>query len=716
MESMKNSLQLIEASMAVRRQDYPEAPPPVTPADESISREPEQLARIACRKHDGADQVAGKKIDKTQLINKLNFINFQDGTVLINFKHAKYDKTIHIKATPQPCLGDHVDCLWAEGIDVGQLLKFYHFSDLLITNGQKLVRVEPELIQIDEAGISFMLPETCYEISSRRARRFACKGISVQFIQNSSIFFGAMLDFNGFSFRVKLSAVPPQTFEWVNPEYPVNVILSDGPMTLYCGECRIIRHTQGYQARNYILQPIKQAIQRFKKKEYRSERYELSPSPNIVCRHPFTQSRLDLKVVNLSGSGFAVEEDETTTTLLPGLILPEVQLSFANSYQLKCSAQVIYRKTITETNGSKWNKCGLALLDMAAQDHLELTALLHQTKDRNSYISNTVDLDALWDFFFETGFIYPGKYAAIQKNKRQIKATYAKIYTQHPQIARHFIYQEKGTILGHMSMIRFFERAWLIHHHAARKSALNKAGLIVLDQIGRMINDSHRLHSLHMDYMLCYYRPENKFPSRVFGGAARSINDLRGCSLDSFAYLHYNPTFRSPLQLPKDWEIIDARREDLQELEDFYTYASGGLMMKALDLTPDKIDCNDLSKEFRLLGLNRRRRLLALKKKGVLKAVVLANISDIGLNLSDITNCVKAFFLEAEGFAPEILDAAISKVAEITSKDDFPLLIFPSAFADAQAMPYEKIYNLWICSLQYSDEYFKFIRRLLRLS
>ncbi len=109
--------------------------------------------------------------------------------------------------------------------------------------------------------------------------------------------------------------------------------------------------------------------------------------------------------------------------------------------------------------------------------------------------------------FLKPDLFIPDKYAAIQKNKKQIKETYAKIYTQNPQIARHFIYQDKGTIYGHMAMLRFYDSAWMIHHHAARKSALNKAGLIVLDQIGRMINDSHRLYSLHMDYMICYYRP-----------------------------------------------------------------------------------------------------------------------------------------------------------------------------------------------------------------
>jgi hypothetical protein len=65
-------------------------------------------------------------------------------------------------------------------------------------------------------------------------------------------------------------------------------------------------------------------------------------------------------------------------------------------------------------------------------------------------------------------------------------------------------------------------------------------------------------------------------------------------------------------------------------------------------------------------------------------------------------------------FSADILKAAIAKVADITGKEDFPALVFPAAFADEQKIAYEKIYNLWVCSLQYSDPYFKYLGRLLR--
>jgi hypothetical protein len=709
MENAKESLNLIYISSKVSGRKESTSPP-----DNSRDRKIHALQKGTLKSDSPQPSETEKQVSKAHLINKLNFVNFQDGIVLINLKHSQYDKAISLKATPQPCNSDLVKCLWVDDKNITKIIQSYEFQDLIIPNGQKLLKVVPELLRIDEKGISLHLPEYGTEFTYRKVKRYACRGISAQLIQSSSVFSGELIDFNGYSFNVKLKAVPPQTFEWLNPENSANIILSDGTATIYSGECKIVRYFQNVNTRNYILEPLKQDIQRFKHKDYRSERQKLRPSPNIAFEHPLTKRRLDLKVVDLSGSGFSVEEDERKTALLPGMILPELSLNFSDNYEIKCSAQVVYRKQVTESNGDVWIKSGVALLDMDIQEHLKLIALLHQAKNRNSYICNHVDLDALWNFFFETGFIYPDKYTAIQKNKKKIKETYTKIYTRNPHIARHFIYQDKGTIYGHMAMIRFYENTWMIHHHAARKSSANKAGLVVLDQIGRMINDSHHLYSMHMRYIICYYRPENRFPSRVFGGAVKSINDPKGCSLDGFDYFHFNNRIRPTPVLPDHWRISGTLPEDLEELEDFYEHTSGGLMLEAIDLKPEKMSCRDLSYEYGQLGLTKLNHLYSLKKNGQLKAVLVANLSDIGLNLSDITNCVKVFVTNKAELDADILQAAISKVADLTGKEDFPALLYPAAFADEQGMAYDKRYNLWVCSLEYSDPYFKYLERLLR--
>jgi hypothetical protein len=655
-----------------------------------------------------------KSISKNQLVNKLNFINFQDSTLLINFKHRNYHTRLTLMARPQPCLGDTLNCVWEKPEEDLQILDFYEFQNILIPDSQNLIQVEPEIIRMDKEVIRLRLPDYGLEVSSRKVIRHGCQDIKAQLIQNSTLFSGALVDFNACSLKIELKAAPPQTFEWINSESPVNLILSDHKETYYSGECKITRQSGGRKTRVYILKPLVYEIQRFKHKEFRNHRYHLTPSPDVLFRHPFTAKMFDLKVIDLSGSGFAVEENQNNSVLLPGMILPVLELSFANSFKIKCRAQVVYRKNIEADKDGNWVKCGVALLDINIKDHVKLISILQQTKNGKSYFCNRVNLDELWNFFFETGFIYPDKYKHIQKNKHQIKATYEKLYNNDSNIARHFIYQDNGRIMGHMAMLRYYKKTWLIHHHAARKSALNKAGLIVLDQIGRMGNNSHQLDSLHMDYLICYYRPENKFPSRVFGGAANSIHDPKGCSIDGFAYFRHQCNLDHGQHLPESWQIKPASKVDLSELENFYQHVSGGLMLDAADLRPNHDCIDELSAEYKRLDLQRDRRLFALRQAGRLKALFMVNLTDLGLNLSDLTNCIKVIVIDKRALSANILSTTLDLLATKYKKADLPALLYPVAYADEQAIAYEKCYNLWALSLQFTDQYFKYINRLLR--
>jgi len=713
METAGKKLQLIEPLTEVDSQKT--RPVKDSEADTQLSvTEKNEIYEVSHRTAEDPGLEDRKPVGKNQLVNKLNFINFQDSTILINLKHRNYQTRLTLLARPQPCLDETLDCFWEQSQEGLQVLDSYIFQNILIPDDQNLIQVEPELIRMDKEAIRLRLPDCGFEISSRKVIRHGCKDIKAQIIQNSTLFSGTLVDFNACSLKIELHTVPPQTFEWINSETPVNLILSDHKETYYSGDCKIIRESSGRKTRVYILKPLVNEIQRFKQKEFRNHRYHLKPSPDVLFRHPFTDKIFDLKVVDLSGSGFAVEENQKNSVLLPGMILPELELSFASSFKIKCRAQVVYRRKIEAKKEGDWVKCGVALLDINIQDHVKLVSLLQQTKNRKSYFCNRVNLDELWNFFFETGFIYPDKYEHLQKNKHLIKATYEKLYNNDSNIARHFIYKDKGRIMGHLAMLRYYKNTWLIHHHAARKSALNKAGLIVLDQIGRMGNNSHRLDSLHMNYLMCYYRPENKFPSRIFGGAANSIHDRKGCSIDTFAYYRHQHNLDRATHLPESWQMLPASRIDLLELENFYQHVSGGLIIDAADLRPNCLNIDELTEEYCRLGLQRERQIFALRQAGQLKALITVNLTDLGLNLSDLTNCIKVFVVDNKAVSANILGTTMDMLAKKFQKADMPALLYPVAYADEQAIAYEKRYNLWALSLQYTDQYFRYINRLLR--
>jgi hypothetical protein len=131
-------------------------------------------------------------------------------------------------------------------------------------------------------------------------------------------------------------------------------------------------------------------------------------------------------------------------------------------------------------------------------------------------------------------------------------------------------------------------------------------------------------------------------------------------------------------------------------------------------MNADRFNCDNLAAEYRRLGLKRERHFYSLKNNGSLKAIITAILSDVGLNLSDLTNCLQVFILDQKGLTPEVLNTTFCLLSEKFQRKDVAVLLYPAAYADEQAIVYEKLYNLWACSVRSSDEYFRYLNRLLR--
>jgi hypothetical protein len=664
-----------------------------------------------------AEDAHQSKLKMDYLINKLNYINFQNGTIQVVMSHRRFDRTLTAKARPQPCCDAHLQCVWLEPDKIASLVDNYRFQSFFVDDGATALRVEAKVIKMTADGLEVELPDRCWEITNRREARINCDSIPVQVIQHSMLFRGVLVEFSTGSFLVELDIAPPQTFQCIDPDHPLNLIVYDGGDLIYSGDFKILKHDNGRRQRRFVLEPQVHSIHRYNPKAYRSKRLKLKPTPNIVFQHPLARQTVNLKVLDLSGSVLSVVEGVGNSLLLPGMMLPDVELIFADSLTIRFKAQVLYRNL----SDCDENDCeitnGLAIIDMDSNEHLKLLSLLHQADNKNSYINTRVEMDALWDFFFETGFIYPKKYAYIQANKEKIKETYWKLYTQNPTIARHFIYQTKGRIMAHMAMVRLYENAWLIHHHAARKRSMVRAGLTVLNQIGCFTYDSHRLYSMHMKYLMCYFRPENHFPHSVFGGFNRYAKDQKGCSVDEFAYCHMaadNDVFEV---LPPEWELAECHGGDLQELGHWYQHNSGGLMLDCLDLDPQSFDSRDLIDEYRQHGFEKERIVLALRHGGQLCACLVVHRSNIGLNLSDLTNCVKVLLVDSRNIDRSIIENALRRIfRDYQLGSDMPVLLYPIETVEKLKIRVEKKYCLWILNTRYSDKYFKFIDRMFRLA
>jgi hypothetical protein len=158
---------------------------------------------------------------------------------------------------------------------------------------------------------------------------------------------------------------------------------------------------------------------------------------------------------------------------------------------------------------------------------------------------------------------------------------------------------------------------------------------------------------------------------------------------------------------------MEAQSEDLLELQNFYEFSSGGIMLDAMELNEgDSIE--DLSMKYQQLGLKRERHVFSLKKGGKLKAMAIINIADVGLNLADLTSNIKIIVVDASELTKDILYLALSQLSKKFEQDEIPVLVYPVNYVEKNSIPYEKLYNLWTLNMQYTDYYFKYLDELIK--
>jgi hypothetical protein len=197
-------------------------------------------------------QAVAQRVPKKRLIDALNHVNFRRDSIIINLEHVRYGSSLSLRAYPQPCTDQGLQCLWVEA-PPSNLSMSYVFRSFMVDRGLDLLVAEAEAAEMNDEGISLTLPEHCSALQPRRAKRYRCTGVQATLMQDGATYAGVLEDFATLSLRVLVSAQSHQTFEWIDQEAPLYVVLSDGKEVLYSGECRIIRQTETKRHRVLVL-------------------------------------------------------------------------------------------------------------------------------------------------------------------------------------------------------------------------------------------------------------------------------------------------------------------------------------------------------------------------------------------------------------------------------------------------------------------------------
>ena len=475
----------------------------------------------------------GKTIKQKKLINLWNHHHFTDGMVYVHLHHPQYKEDILVWAHPEPCSDDSMTCRWPE--EGCGITENADILNIILTDGLSVFLIPTRLKDVQKDHFTIHLPDKGYILGQRRSRRYLCRGIEAKVVQNGFEAQGRLVDFSALAFAVEVSPEAAGSFRWFNADNPSTINLYRNEQMIFSASCNCIRQTSDQATRDMVFALATSQMSRFPKKKWRDPRVQIKPLSDITFNHPATRKKIQLDIHDLSSSGFAVYVSADEDILMAGMIIPDLTINYAGALKIQCKAQVLYRRE----DKKKSIRYGFVILDMDVVNYDRLSHIVMNVIDPSTHVADEVDVDQLWEFLFESGFIYPKKYDLVQAYRQPMKETYRRLYCDNPEIITQITYQRNGRIYGHASMIRSYKRTWMVHHLAARPLNNKRTGLQVLKQIMHYFNGLYRLPAVEMDYMMFYFRPENSFPDHFFGGFARHFNNPRACSIDLFSYLNY---------------------------------------------------------------------------------------------------------------------------------------------------------------------------------
>lgn len=639
------------------------------------------------------------KVTKKTLINIINHLNFIKEQVSIHIKDLHTGEEFLHPGEPGPCLDDKVTIRFADSAAVD--LQSHGPLNLVIDNRKSLIVIPIDMISLDQESLVLRIPEKAHSYSKRQAVRHICEGVDAEIVQGNINVHGVLEDINPNDLRVYLN-----TPEDINPANHLFLKLSQDDKTHFMGECRMLRSDN--EGSYIILQPVHDNRPVFSTRKYPNDRVRITPHPVIHFVHPLCGLSIQCKIDDISASGFSVTVPENESLLVPGMVIPQMTLQLPGMVSsLSCAAQVIYRFKQTKNLA----RYGFYILDMSLHDQRRLFDAVSKAADPHVNMTGKVNMNSLWELFFGSGFIYPDKYGIISPYATALKETYRKLYEEGQDIFTHLTYQDQGQVYAHMSMVKTYEESWIIHHMAAVPMRGMRTGLKILNHFVNYMDCLYRLpiHSKDMRYNFCYYRPENKFSNYYFGGVWHTFKNRAVCSRDLFAYMsmHVDSGVNG---LSGDWTMEKFSRGDLIVMREYYDGVGGGMMLDAFALecraaenelsgnendAPANQSRDNIMSMYHKIGLKRECHVYSIRQDGRIKAALIVDVSDLGVNMSELINSIKIIVID-NTLPWSVLKDAVSMAGRVYGLESIMVLIYPFDYLRQQGVDCKKRYYFWV--------------------
>lgn len=249
-------------------------------------------------------------------------------------------------------------------------------------------------------------------------------------------------------------------------------------------------------------------------------------------------------------------------------------------------------------------------------------------------VAHDVTFDDIWTLLLDSGFLYPEKVARLEPVLPDIQQTVRKLLLANGNLMATAVIRNEKILEAHMSILRWCEQTWIVQHLAAlpmsaRRLCASAQLTLGFTQYGQLRPD--------IVWNKMYFRPNNLWPARVFGGYAKRVTDPATSDLRTFHYL-VAPTAGDSPKLPAGIEVRAGGQEDKVMIEDWFTARGRTVEVQANQYQASCNGVEKLSREYEQAGLLRRRESIIAQRNGQVTGFALLEIASLGMNFSELTN------------------------------------------------------------------------------
>lgn len=258
-------------------------------------------------------------------------------------------------------------------------------------------------------------------------------------------------------------------------------------------------------------------------------------------------------------------------------------------------------------------------------------------------VAHDVSFDEIWTLLLNSGFLYPEKVARLEPALPDIQRTVRRLLRANGNLMATAVMRNAEILEAHMSILRWCEQTWVVQHLAALPMSARR-----LCAAARLTLGFTRYGQLRPDivWTKMYFRPNNRWPARVFGGYAKRVSDPATSDLRTFQYLAAPTTAAASSRLPGGLDVRSGGREDQARIEEWFTMRGRTVEVEANQLQASGDGLEKLSREYELAGLTRRRESIVVERGGRMAGFALLEIASRGMNFSELTNAFTVHLME----------------------------------------------------------------------